>query len=172
MVVSVHTYRNSITCRVTFDYTQFPCKSVAVALLEPLPPKWIAARIDHTDKSKDSVILVAVTSSRPTDAVRNTQYSGSFNWHSYHSISLNQIVVFHWKLCWFVLCCYVNVFDIQRTVHRDIFLWWKPTRCTISQIYLTKYSTYFGQVHCPSSGVCELCKFAIGICHASSVGVC
>jgi len=26
-------------------------------------------------------------------------------------------------------------FYIQRTMHHDIFLYWKPTRCTISQIY-------------------------------------
>jgi hypothetical protein len=61
-------------------------------------------------------------------------------------------------------------FDIQRTVHRDVFLYWKPTRCTISQIYLIKYSTCFGQVHCPSSGVSQHCIQAVVICHASSVG--
>jgi len=33
-----------------------------------------------------------------------------------------------------------------------------------------KYSTYFGQVHCPSSGVSEHCIHATGICHVSSVG--
>jgi len=43
-------------------------------------------------------------------------------------------------------------------------------RCTISQIYLIKYSTCFGQVHCPSSGVSWHFTHAIGICHASSVG--
>jgi len=43
-------------------------------------------------------------------------------------------------------------------------------RCTISQIYLIKYATYFGQVHCPSSGVSQHCIHAIGMCHASSVG--
>jgi len=53
-----------------------------------------------------------------------------------------------------------------------IFLQWKPTRCTNSHIYLIKYSTCFGQVHCPSSGVSQHCIHAIGICHASSVGVC
>ena len=46
----------------------------------------------------------------------------------------------------------------------------KPTRCTISHVYLIKYSTCFGQVHCPSSGVSQHCIHAIGICHASSVG--
>jgi len=46
------------------------------------------------------------------------------------------------------------------------------TRCTISQIYLAKYSTCFGQVHCPSSGVSQNCIHTIGICHASSGGVC
>jgi len=46
----------------------------------------------------------------------------------------------------------------------------KPTRCTMPQIYLIKYSTCFGQVHCPSSGVSQHCAHAIGIRHASSVG--
>jgi len=35
------------------------------------------------------------------------------------------------------------------------------------RIYLIKYSTRFGQVHCPSSGVSQHCTHAIGICHAS-----
>jgi hypothetical protein len=43
-------------------------------------------------------------------------------------------------------------------------------RCTISQIYLIKYSTCFGHVHCPSSGVSQHCIHATGICHACSVG--
>ena len=42
-------------------------------------------------------------------------------------------------------------------------------RCTISQIYLMKYSTCFGQVHCPSSGVSQHSIHIISICHASSV---
>ena len=46
----------------------------------------------------------------------------------------------------------------------------KPTRCTASRIYLMKYSTCFGHVHCPSSGVSQHCIHAIGICRASSVG--
>ena len=37
------------------------------------------------------------------------------------------------------------------------FLYWKPMRCTISNIYLVKYSTCFRQVHCPSSGVSQNC---------------
>jgi len=35
---------------------------------------------------------------------------------------------------------------------------------------LIKYSTYFGQIHCPA-GVSEHCIHTVGICHASSVGV-
>jgi len=35
-----------------------------------------------------------------------------------------------------------------------------------------KVLTYFRLVHCPSSGVSQHCIHAIGICHASSVGVC
>jgi hypothetical protein len=29
-------------------------------------------------------------------------------------------------------------FDIQRTVHRDVFLYWKPTICTVSQVCFDK----------------------------------
>jgi len=36
-------------------------------------------------------------------------------------------------------------------------------------IYLLKYSRYFGRVHCPSSGVSQHCIHAISICHSSSV---
>jgi len=43
-------------------------------------------------------------------------------------------------------------------------------RCTISQIYLIKYSTRFEQVHSPSSGVTQHCIHSNDICHASSVG--
>jgi hypothetical protein len=46
------------------------------------------------------------------------------------------------------------------------------TKCTISQIYLVKYATCFGQVHCPSSRAPQHCIHAIGICHASYVGIC
>jgi len=31
-------------------------------------------------------------------------------------------------------------------------------KCTISKIYLTKYSTCFGQVYCPSSAVSQNCN--------------
>ena len=41
-----------------------------------------------------------------------------------------------------------------------------------SQIYLIKYSTCFGQVHYPSSGVSQHCMQTMCICRASSVGVC
>jgi len=37
------------------------------------------------------------------------------------------------------------------------------------QIYLIKYSTCFGQVHWPSSGVSQLCTHALGICQVSFV---
>ena len=40
-----------------------------------------------------------------------------------------------------------------------------------SQIYLIKYSTCFGNVHCPSSGVSRHCVRATGSCHARAVGV-
>jgi len=38
----------------------------------------------------------------------------------------------------FLCMCERSNFDIQRNVHRDIFLYYKPTRCTISQIYFDK----------------------------------
>ena len=47
-----------------------------------------------------------------------------------------------------------------------------PSRCTISQIYLIKYTTCFGHVYCTSSGVSPQCIHTIGICHASSVDPC
>jgi hypothetical protein len=37
---------------------------------------------------------------------------------------------------------------------------------------LIKNSTCFGQIYCPSSGVSQHCIHVLGICHASSVGVC
>ena len=40
---------------------------------------------------------------------------------------------------------------------------------TISQIYLIKYSTCFGEVHCPSSGLSQHFIHSVVICHASSV---
>jgi len=46
----------------------------------------------------------------------------------------------------------------------------KANECTISQVYLMKYSTCFGHVHCPSSGVSQHCVHTIVICHASSGG--
>jgi len=36
-----------------------------------------------------------------------------------------------------------KVFDILRTVLRDIFVQWKPTRCTISELYFDKYLYMF-----------------------------
>ena len=45
-------------------------------------------------------------------------------------------------------------FDIHVTVHRDIFLTIKPTRCTnFSNLFLQWNSTCFGQFLWPSSGV-------------------
>jgi len=38
--------------------------------------------------------------------------------------------------------------------------------------FLVNYSTCFGQVHYPSSGVSQFRIHATAICHASSVAVC
>ena len=53
---------------------------------------------------------------------------------------------------------------------KNIFLEGKTTRFTTSQIYLIKYITCFGEIHCPSSGLSQHCIHTIGICHASYVG--
>ena len=39
-------------------------------------------------------------------------------------------------------------------------------------MFLIKYSTCFGQFHCPLSGVSQHCIHAKYICHANSFGVC
>jgi hypothetical protein len=44
-------------------------------------------------------------------------------------------------LCW-------ASYPLKTNFLHDLFLQWKPTRCTISQIYLTKYSKCFGQWTC------------------------
>ena len=60
----------------------------------------------------------------------------------------------------------------REILKRNMCSYNENTRCTISHIYLIKYSTCFGQVHCPSSGVSQNCIHAIGICHSSSLGFC
>ena len=57
-------------------------------------------------------------------------------------------------------------------IKKIVILIMKPTRCTISQIYLINYFTCFGYIHCPPSAVSQQCIHAIDICHASSIGVC
>ena len=76
-------------------------------------------------------------------------------------------------LCVCVCVCFNRVQMCCSTLaqHR-FFLQRKATRCTVSQIYLIKYSTCFGHVHFSSTGVSEHCIHVIGICHSTSVGVC
>jgi len=69
-------------------------------------------------------------------------------WNALVGLLICSYVPFHYLL---ITWSNRNQFDIQRTVH------WKPTRCTISPIYLIKYSTCFGQVHCPPSGLSQHC---------------
>jgi len=45
---------------------------------------------------------------------------------------------------------------------------WATTGPVRGTLYL--YSTFFGQVHCPSSGIFQHCIHATGICHINSVG--
>jgi hypothetical protein len=42
-------------------------------------------------------------------------------------------------------------------------------RCTISQLYLVKNSTCFGQIYCPSIGVFNTVFTATSICHTGYV---
>jgi hypothetical protein len=61
-------------------------------------------------------------------------------------------------------------FDIQRTVHRDILLEYKPTGCTISQIYFDKELYMFQTDLLSIIKSLNTVYTAIGICHASYVG--
>jgi len=61
------------------------------------------------------------------------------------------------------------VFDIQRTVHRDIFLQQKPMRCTISQVYFEKELYMFWTDLLSIIRNLNTVYTAIGICHASYV---
>ena len=54
----------------------------------------------------------------------------------------------------------------------DTILIMKANEMNSFSNFLVKYSTCFGHVHSPSSGISQHCVQAIGICHASSVGVC
>jgi len=44
----------------------------------------------------------------------------------------------------------------------------KANNALLLKFILKKYPAYFGQFHCPSSGVSQHCIHAIDICHASS----
>jgi hypothetical protein len=56
-------------------------------------------------------------------------------------------------------------YDVHVTVHRDTFLYNKPTRCTdISNLLFEGNSTCFGQFLCPLSGIFH-CTHSNGICH-------
>ena len=92
----------------------------------------------------------------------------AFKYYCYHSSDKFQAKVRYL----FILCVAYAYKHPENIWHSEDRASWyilimKPTRSTISQIYLIKCSTCFGHVHCPSSGVSQHC-----ICHSSSVGVC
>jgi hypothetical protein len=61
-----------------------------------------------------------------------------------------------WKWFWWHLCILLiryHVFYDRMTVHRNRFLVNKTNRCTQFQFFWYYYSTCFGQLFCPSSGV-------------------
>ena len=76
------------------------------------------------------------------------------------------------------ITCHICAWNILLQIwHSDDCASWyilimKANKMHYSEIYLIKYSTCFGHVHCPTSGVSQHCMHAIGICPASSVGVC
>jgi len=61
------------------------------------------------------------------------------------------------------------VFDIQRTVQRDIFLQQKPARCTISQVYFGKELYIFWTYLLSIIRSLNTVYTANDICHASYV---
>jgi len=65
---------------------------------------------------------------------------------------------------------YPSVFDIPRTVLRDTQVQWKPTRCTISQLYFDKQLCMF-RTDLPSTiRSLDTVFTAIGTCHTSYGG--
>jgi len=91
-----------------------------------------------------------------------------------HYIVKHVAVTDGYRTCWHDTHRHVPLRLDPLGTHRmfsDIFLYWKPTRCTVSQIYLIKYSTCFGHVHCPSSGVSQYCIHEISICHSRALHV-
>jgi hypothetical protein len=72
---------------------------------------------------------------------------------------------FHYK----IIETNTHSFDIQRTVHRDIFLQQKSKRCTISQIYFGTELYMFRTDLLSIIRSLNTVFTAIGICHASYV---
>ena len=64
---------------------------------------------------------------------------------------------------------HTNMFDIQRTVHRDIFPQQKPTRCTNSQIYFDKELYMFRTDFLSIIRSLNTILTAVGICDTSYV---
>jgi hypothetical protein len=61
------------------------------------------------------------------------------------------------------------IFDIHRTVHRDIFLQYKPMRCTISQICFGKELRTFRTDLLSIIISLNTAYAALGICHANYI---
>ena len=90
----------------------------------------------------------------------------------------------YWNFFWFIyvlnLYYYWEMLVIQNTDSNltfrgpciVLYSYNERQRDALFLKFMTKYSTCFGQVHCPSSGVYQHCIHTIGIYHASSVGVC
>jgi len=60
-------------------------------------------------------------------------------------------------------------FDIQRTMHRDVFLQYKPTRCAISQLYFGKELYMFRAYLLSIIRSLNTVFTAVGIFHTSYV---
>ena len=64
------------------------------------------------------------------------------------------------------------MFDIQRTVHCEIFLQYNPTSCTISQIYFDKELYMFRTDLLSIIRSLNTVHTATGICHTVTLNVC
>ena len=76
------------------------------------------------------------------------------------------------KVTWYEANSAYSYYFVMNLKYDSYILIIKAIEMHCFSIYLIQYSTCFGQVHCPSSGVSQHCISAICICHASSVGVC
>ena len=95
-----------------------------------------------------------------------------FNKESMFSAAWSQSIPFNYGILEYVNQLDLHEFDIHVTVHRDIYLKIKPTRCTnFSNLFLEWNSTCFGQFLCPLSEVFHPTP-CNGTCHTNFLTDC